>query len=55
MSTKGADWGSWDGAPNYGLVDGHARYLRARPIRPAANGLPDINLTVDGLSGRDVD
>jgi hypothetical protein len=37
------------------FVDGHVRYLRARQIRPAANGLPDINLTVDGLSGRDVD
>lgn len=53
-SPKEADWWKWEGARNYVFVDGHARYLRARQIRPAANGLPDINLTVDGLSGRDV-
>jgi prepilin-type N-terminal cleavage/methylation domain-containing protein/prepilin-type processing-associated H-X9-DG protein len=55
MSPKSADWWSWDGARNYVFVDGHARFLRARQLRPAANGLPDVNLTVDGVSGRDVD
>ncbi len=50
-----ADWWSWEGARNYVFVDGHVRYLPARRIRPAANGLPDVNLTMDGLAGRDVD
>jgi prepilin-type N-terminal cleavage/methylation domain-containing protein len=54
-SPKNADWWKWEGGHSYVFVDGHARYLRARQIRPAANGLPDVNLTVDGLSGRDVD
>jgi prepilin-type N-terminal cleavage/methylation domain-containing protein/prepilin-type processing-associated H-X9-DG protein len=50
-----ADWWSWEGARNYVFVDGHARYLRARQIHPGADGLPDVNLTLGGLSGRDVD
>jgi prepilin-type N-terminal cleavage/methylation domain-containing protein/prepilin-type processing-associated H-X9-DG protein len=54
-SPKDADWWKWEGARNYVFVDGHVRYLHARQIRPAANGLPDVNLTVDGVSGRDVD
>jgi prepilin-type N-terminal cleavage/methylation domain-containing protein/prepilin-type processing-associated H-X9-DG protein len=54
-SPKDADWWKWDGARSYVFVDGHVRYLRARQVRPGVNGLPDVNLTVDGLSGRDVD
>jgi len=50
-----ADWWSWAGARNYLFVDGHVRYLRARQIHPAGDGLPDVNLTKDGVSGRDVD
>ena|SRR2546425_1029937 len=50
-----ADWRSWAGARNYLFVDGHVRYLRAQQIHPAGDGLPDVNLTKDGVSGRDVD
>ncbi len=37
------------------FADGHVRRVPARQVRPAANGLPDINVTVDGVAGRDVD
>lgn len=50
-------WGSnaWEGARNYLFADGHCRYLRARQIHPANDGFPDINLTHDGIQGKDVD
>ncbi len=47
-------WWSWNGARNYLFVDGHAKYLRAQQIRPAGDGFPDPNLTVDGVAGSDV-
>jgi prepilin-type N-terminal cleavage/methylation domain-containing protein/prepilin-type processing-associated H-X9-DG protein len=47
-------WWDWRGARNYLFVDGHARYLRARQLNPAVTGLPDPNLTVGGLGGKDV-
>src|SRR5260370_1380722 len=50
-----AEWWHWGGARNYVFVDGHVRYLRAQQIHPAADGLPDVNLTKAGVSGRDVD
>ena len=43
------------------VADGHAvpttmdLRVRARQIRPAADGLPDINITINGVSGRDVE
>jgi len=46
-------WWSWKGGRNYLFVDGHVKYLPATSIRPAVNGFPDINLTVDGLAGWD--
>jgi len=46
---------AWEGGRNYLFADGHCKYLRARQIRPANDGLPDINLTCDGIRGRDVD
>jgi prepilin-type processing-associated H-X9-DG protein len=49
------DWWHWEGSRNYLFVDGHVRYLRAKQIKPAGNDLPDINLTIDGLRGRDID
>ena len=54
-STLKAGWWQWGGARNYCFADGHVKYLDSSRIRPANNGLPDINLTVDGLKGRDVD
>jgi prepilin-type N-terminal cleavage/methylation domain-containing protein len=47
-------WGSWDGARNYQLADGHCKYLKARRIQPGNDGWPDINLTHDGMAGRDI-
>jgi prepilin-type processing-associated H-X9-DG protein len=47
-------WWDWRGARNYLFADGHVRYLRASRIRPAVNGFPDINLTRNGILGKDV-
>ena len=47
-------WWGWGGARSYLFVDGHVKYLQASSIVPAANGLPDPNLTVNGLQGVDV-
>ena len=48
-------WWEWGGARNYLFVDGHAAYLRTDRLCAAGNGLPDPNLTVGGLAGRDTD
>jgi prepilin-type N-terminal cleavage/methylation domain-containing protein/prepilin-type processing-associated H-X9-DG protein len=57
VDPRDASW--WDserrGAHNYLFVDGHARMVKASKIRPGANGLPDVNVTIDGVSGRDID
>jgi len=53
-SDEAVGWWSWLGARNYLFVDGHVHFLPASGIRPAADGFPDINLTVDGLHGRDL-
>jgi len=47
-------WWTWDGSRNYLFADGHVEYLQARRILPANDGLPDPNLTVGGISGKDV-
>jgi len=52
--TVSQGWWSWEGARNYLFVDGHVKYLQARHIRPANDGWPDPNLTVDGVAGRDL-
>jgi prepilin-type N-terminal cleavage/methylation domain-containing protein/prepilin-type processing-associated H-X9-DG protein len=48
------DWWDWRGKRQYAFLDGHVSYLPATAIRPAEDNLPDINLTVDGLSGHDL-
>ena len=48
-------WWDWRGERLYTFVDGHLSNLAAARIRPAVDNFPDINLTVDGLSGRDVE
>lgn len=58
LSNHSADkvgWWDWRGARQYLFADGHTAFLAARTLRPAVNGFPDINLTVDGIAGRDVD
>jgi prepilin-type processing-associated H-X9-DG protein len=48
-------WWDWRGSRTYLFVDGHAKYLSATRIRPAGNRFPDVNLTLDGIAGRDTD
>jgi prepilin-type N-terminal cleavage/methylation domain-containing protein/prepilin-type processing-associated H-X9-DG protein len=48
-------WWNWQGARNFLFADGRVAYLEATEVRPANDGLPDGNLTVDGIRGRDVD
>lgn len=45
---------SWDGSANYLFADGHVKFLPRRQIAPAINDLPDINLTRNGISGKDL-
>jgi prepilin-type N-terminal cleavage/methylation domain-containing protein/prepilin-type processing-associated H-X9-DG protein len=47
-------WWVWTGARNYLFVDGHVKFFLSGQINAAGNGLPDINLTVGGLGGKDV-
>lgn len=52
----------WSGGRNYLFADGHAVYLATSRIHPADSpsltrprSLPDINLTKDGVAGKDID
>ncbi|MCS7191658.1 MAG: DUF1559 domain-containing protein [Armatimonadetes bacterium] len=45
---------SWEGSANYLFADGHVKFLRRCQIAPAVNDLPDINLTVNGVAGKDL-
>ena len=47
------NWWSWKGRRTYLFDDGHAEFLAAAAIHPATDGLPDINLTFDGIRGAD--
>ena len=47
-------WWCWVGSRNYLFAGGQVRYLVATDINKARNNLPDANLTVDGIRGRDV-
>jgi prepilin-type processing-associated H-X9-DG protein len=46
---------AWLGGRNYLFADGHVAYLKSARIRPANDGLPDINLTHGGIRGKDID
>jgi len=48
-------WWDWRAERLYVFIDGHVSNVAATKIRPAVDNFPDINLTVDGLSGRDVE
>jgi hypothetical protein len=50
---RGAGWWNWQGARTFLFADGQVLFLRADEIRPARDDLPDINLTLHGLQGRD--
>jgi len=47
-------WWNWQGARNFLLADGQVLFLPADKILPARDGLPDANLTVRGIKGRDL-
>ncbi len=53
-SREKVTWWDWRGSRQYGFVDGHVEYLSASRIHAAVDNFPDINLTVNGLSGRDL-
>jgi prepilin-type N-terminal cleavage/methylation domain-containing protein/prepilin-type processing-associated H-X9-DG protein len=46
-------WWCWQGSRNFLFVDGHVRFLEADQIRPARDDLPDANLTIHGIKGKD--
>ena len=46
---------AWKGGRNYLFADGHCKYLKASQINPANDNLPDINLTKNGIEGKDID
>lgn len=46
-------WWNWQGARNFLFADGQVLFLRAQQVRPARDGLPDANLTMGGIKGRD--
>ena len=46
-------WWSWQGSRNYLFADGRILFLKAEQIRPARDGLPDVNLTFKGIKGVD--
>lgn len=50
-----ASWWTWSGSRNYLFADGHVVYLSAAKIRAAVDSYPDINLTRDGVAGKDID
>ncbi len=50
---KDDGWWCWLGSRNYLFADTHIEYLKAKQIRKARDGLPDINLTFGGIKGID--
>jgi len=46
-------WWNWQGARTFLFADGQVAFLLAEQIRPARDGLPDANLTINGIKGRD--
>jgi hypothetical protein len=47
-------WWCWEGRRVFLLADGQVSYLETRKIRPARDGFPDANLTIDGIKGHDL-
>lgn len=46
-------WWCKVGSRNYLFADGQVRFLAAKEIREANDGLPDANLTIHGIKGTD--
>ncbi len=47
-------WWTWQGTRNFLFADGQVTLLRAEQILPARDNLPDANLTIRGIKGRDL-
>jgi len=47
-------WWCWKGRRQFLFVDGHVGFVSAETMLPAHDGFPDINLTVGGIAGRDI-
>ncbi len=50
---KDSGWWCWVGSRNYLFADGQVRFISAKEIREANDGLPDANLTIHGIKGTD--
>ncbi|MHC4132164.1 MAG: prepilin-type N-terminal cleavage/methylation domain-containing protein [Planctomycetota bacterium] len=46
-------WWGWKGRRNFVFVDGHVQFIKAKDIREANDGFPDVNLTIHGIKGID--
>jgi prepilin-type N-terminal cleavage/methylation domain-containing protein/prepilin-type processing-associated H-X9-DG protein len=46
-------WWIWEGSRNYLFADGQVNFLKAKEMRKARDGLPDLHLTYDGIKGID--
>ncbi len=46
-------WWNWLGARNFLFADSHVNFVEARQITPARDGLPDANVTINGIKGSD--
>jgi hypothetical protein len=46
-------WWCWLGTRHFLFGDGQVVFLKAESIRPARDNLPDANLTIKGIKGRD--
>jgi prepilin-type N-terminal cleavage/methylation domain-containing protein len=46
-------WWCWEGTRFFLFADGQVAFLKAASIRPARDNLPDANLTLHGIKGRD--
>ncbi|MHC4265207.1 MAG: type II secretion system protein [Planctomycetota bacterium] len=46
-------WWGWEGRRNFVFADGHIQFIKAKDIREANDGFPDMNLTIHGIKGID--
>jgi prepilin-type N-terminal cleavage/methylation domain-containing protein len=46
-------WWNWQGSRNFLFPDAHVSFLAATQINPARDGLPDANVTINGIKGSD--
>ena len=47
-------WWTWNGTRNFVMADGHTEFVKALDIQKANDGLPDPNLTKNGIKGCDL-